>query len=40
VQSATLNGVKLVRAELKHSELRGKLVLVMGATPSTWAHNF
>jgi predicted alpha-1,2-mannosidase len=40
VQSATLNGVKLERAELKHSELSGKLVLVMGAAPSSWAHNF
>jgi predicted alpha-1,2-mannosidase len=40
VQSATLDGVKLDRAELKHGELKpgGKLVLTMGATPSTWAH--
>ncbi len=40
VQSATLNGATLSSAELTHSQLSagGKLVLVMGPTPSTWAH--
>ena len=40
VQSAKLNGAPLLRAELTQSELidGGKLVLVMGAAPSDWAH--
>jgi predicted alpha-1,2-mannosidase len=38
VQSATLNGQPLNRAELKQSDLKdqGSLVLVMGPTPSSW----
>ncbi len=40
VQSATLDGAPLTSAELRHSQLipGGKLVLVMGPAPSTWAH--
>jgi predicted alpha-1,2-mannosidase len=40
VQSATLNGKKLERAELKQSDLiaGGKLMLVMGPAPSSWGH--
>jgi predicted alpha-1,2-mannosidase len=40
VQSATLNGAVLNRAELTQGDLvdGGKLVLVMGSTPSTWGH--
>jgi len=40
VQSATLDGATLSSAELRHSQLHpgGRLVLVMGPAPSTWAH--
>ncbi|MDP3152235.1 MAG: GH92 family glycosyl hydrolase [Archangium sp.] len=40
VQSARLNGVALNKAEFTQSELvdGGKLVLVMGASPSSWGH--
>ena len=40
VQSATLNGKSLERAELTQSDLiaGGKLVLTMGASPSSWGH--
>lgn len=40
VQSATLNGAPLLRAELSQADLvdGGKLVLVMGAAPSDWGH--
>jgi putative alpha-1,2-mannosidase len=40
VQSATLDGRALTRAELTHDALTagGKLVLVMGPSPSSWAH--
>lgn len=39
IQSATLNGVPLDRAWLRHSEIvaGGELVLEMGADPSDWA---
>ena len=41
VQSATLDGRALDRAWLKHEEIArgGRLVLRMGATPSTWGRN-
>ena len=41
VQSATLNGRTLYRAWLKHEEIAGggKIVLRMGATPSTWGRD-
>ncbi len=40
VQSAKLNGAPLLRAELTQAELidGGKLLLVMGSSPSTWGH--
>lgn len=40
VQSATLNGAPLERPRLHQADLKadGALVLVMGATPSTWGH--
>jgi predicted alpha-1,2-mannosidase len=41
VQAATLNGHALERAWLKHEEVAagGRLVLRMGATPSTWGRD-
>lgn len=40
VQSATLNGAPLTRAELKHSDLRagGSLRFVLGPQPSEWGN--
>jgi predicted alpha-1,2-mannosidase len=40
VQSATLNGKPLERAEFRQSDLisGGKLVLTMGPSPSSWGH--
>jgi len=39
VQSAKLNGAPLLRAQLTQADLidGGKLLLVMGPSPSTWA---
>jgi predicted alpha-1,2-mannosidase len=41
VQSATLDGAPLTRAELRHAELKpgGALVLAMGASPSAWGRD-
>ncbi len=41
IQSATLNGEPLTRCWLKHEEIvnGGKLELIMGPTPSDWAHD-
>ena len=39
IQSATLNGKPLTQARIRHEDIvaGGKLVLVMGAAPSSWA---